>query len=1857
MPDVSSIAPDATDPEVPVSDAPAVSPAAPPSPPATAIAPPPSWPSVEASDQYKNATPQIGAQVFKRWTSQGQAYLDSLKGANPQEDQKAQQQFNAQVADIGAKNFQVGFPQDQNGKLLTIGKAASVQGVSPESLYQNQFDTPDLPYTVPKTISAAESEQGFVGAVGKLITVPLTPVSKAYDWITSTHPGSTMLDKYLENVDQMRRNTEAANPGGVAGTLAYGLPEAVGNIEAMAVAGRLGGKFFGSTEADAAPLASGFNRGMALFAGADASEETYHNAINDGATTTQAAESAAVAGGINFAVMMSLGLVNKAALGRAMGDNAAAFEKGLYKPTVGEMTKYMAYDAAGNAASASAGQVGQNAFDRSTYDPDRSLVAGVSDAAIQQSLFSLAHLPGLAKAFMGNAGPIKDAAKSLVDAKTELDQSGPKALPGPEGIPLSNEVPATDIPDASHEVNKALAQQMAARLSDEDLTKITTSLSPEVVGKAVESVQETARNAAADPSLTLAQKQQAVDSANAYVDMVNKHEGSTQYFPLDASKIITGVHSAVDGDLNTYYAGHKPEVGDVADAIDTYNNLTHSDATSETEPARTIPLVLASKYELAKRNFAIILKDTAKSAEQPTIGHIDEAKAIVSGDKPIPGTNPLADANESLKKELSEPAEGEDENNPVPNETNPDEAQAEKPTETEPIQSPADPGSTEGQAMESGTSSKPESGAAAESAPVVAGESESKGTAPATHLGDQEQAGGKPPIPLYNLHEDIPGHSKGSTVSGDTLTKAGYDLPDTKPQSDLRSRIMTALGKAAPKTAKIVFSKEHDHTAWADPAQPGKIFVNPDAMSEALGHLDEGFKDTEHGDEYIRRLMTQKTGEEVIHNAQHQIRDQTDHAAIHDAIPEPERKATIARYGDSIDASKGTSPEDIADRKTRFVEEHARQILQRKALGETTEDVWKQGDKSGLVRYFQSLYQKIKAHIATFGDTSELGKYLKNIEGVLADAEKAGQKVSKGDVSGGANPPSKDEASKDEEDATKEEPKDRLQANENGIEFKGDASKLAGSQVAFAPKPKASYLEDAKKLSGELKNQAVGLKKFGPLERIVNKFGAREQTKSHIVDETVKQIQKEVPNQLHDEGMALYIDAKGDVNQLAKWQKLVEQAPKTPENILYAKRLEAAQHLPAKALEWVNHINQNKDLIRQSLTRWGVNVGYVDNYITRMWKLDSTGEPIRNLSGRSFKTTFRFAGNRSIANSFEGWRQGLEPAEQRASVLWGHYMNEAMGVVNARRFVADANKNVMPDGKPMVSPDQQAKWVDVENPIGKARLIQKPFSWGQHADYRSLDLPAFTDWYTAGQIDGKKLYLKGDMFVHPDVYEKFHNMFSNSKISEWYHEPTTDPFEKVIKLGTKFVVDDARKWIKGTLLGGFPAFHIQQEAMGALGYGVNPIREALKSPIDTNDPRYQFASEHGVSFFATQASLHTYMEGFSANNSLLLKALENVPGVREAGGKYLAQIAKDSTDWTFKHFIPRLKLATFENILARKKATFSKELKAGTVTEDDLAYRASYDTNNAYGHLNYLDLGRSATRQHLMNIVALAPDFWEARLRHTVSALAGATGSKANREQFRSFAILGGGLYVAARVLNQIMDGDPHYEPENAFRIVDGNRSYQMRSYITDFQEMLSNTRTYFNGRINPVARFVEEGASGVNYRGEKIDSADIFRDLLAETVPIPLQSVTRGLSTTGTNSPVSPLEQFMGAMGIKVSRFAPAQQIFPLAKAWEAQQGIPADRGVYPTSQFTPLKYALEDGDYDQASKLYQALLDAHKGNAMKVMTGLRDSINHPFTQSRADDMKFYQSLSDKDKLVYKAAVDSRHLLLQRFAQMRQQK
>ncbi len=94
--------------------------------------------------------------------------------------------------------------------------------------------------------------------------------------------------------------------------------------------------------------------------------------------------------------------------------------------------------------------------------------------------------------------------------------------------------------------------------------------------------------------------------------------------------------------------------------------------------------------------------------------------------------------------------------------------------------------------------------------PKVAESAAPKTPAPATFIGVQEGIPGKiADIELYNLTQDIPGHPEGSTVSRETLEKAGFEVPQ-KPEAK-------ASAEAPPgPPAKIPTTLREENVAFGE---------------------------------------------------------------------------------------------------------------------------------------------------------------------------------------------------------------------------------------------------------------------------------------------------------------------------------------------------------------------------------------------------------------------------------------------------------------------------------------------------------------------------------------------------------------------------------------------------------------------------------------------------------------------------------------------------------------------------------------------------------------------------------------------------------------------------------------------------------------------------------------------------------------------------------------------------------------------------------------------------------------------------------------------------------------------------------
>jgi len=150
--------------------------------------------------------------------------------------------------------------------------------------------------------------------------------------------------------------------------------------------------------------------------------------------------------------------------------------------------------------------------------------------------------------------------------------------------------------------------------------------------------------------------------------------------------------------------------------------------------------------------------------------------------------------------------------------------------------------------------------------------------------------------------------------------------------------------------------------------------------------------------------------------------------------------------------------------------------------------------------------------------------------------------------------------------------------------------------------------------------------------------------------------------------------------------------------------------------------------------------------------------------------------------------------------------------------------------------------------------------------------------------------------------------------------------------------------------------------------------------------------------------------------------------------------------------------------------------------------------------------------------------------------------------------------------------------------------------------------------------------------------------------IPITARSLpgVRNLTETGRNNSITPLEQLAGSLGLRISNYSPISETYKLAAEWMDSQKIKRDTGSYPVSKYQQLRYALEDGDMIRASEEYLKLTETMSRDS--IGDGFKQSLNHPFTGSQANDVKFAKSLNGHDRALYDLAVRKRKEIIGRF-------
>lgn len=758
-------------------------------------------------------------------------------------------------------------------------------------------------------------------------------------------------------------------------------------------------------------------------------------------------------------------------------------------------------------------------------------------------------------------------------------------------------------------------------------------------------------------------------------------------------------------------------------------------------------------------------------------------------------------------------------------------------------------------------------------------------------------------------------------------------------------------------------------------------------------------------------------------------------------------------------------------------------------------------------------------------------------------------------------------------------------------------------------------------------------RKMSPLDKVTTVHSGKLQKSTSEARRAQADIKREVPSERRQNAVTIWREANGDMAVLKDWETRAKQK-------WMRDAARDAQTVTPKEVALAQKVIGAFDVMEKRGNRFDVLKSHRDNYVPHIWDVKKPGT---GWGGSMLKERFRFSKARTFNTFFDGDQAGFKPKTLAIGKMLPAYIHEMNTVIADRQMVQDLVRGTNPDGSPMAVPRGSVK----ADPSGNAVLVTpKTMKEADTADYRVMsDQPALSNWTWEGKdTDANPVFVKADLALHPDAYRRVNAMIGQSALRSWYRDPVsgTAQIPRAVIRG----LDTAQMAMKREMFGLLAPFHQVQEGTHAVGHLVNPFFNIPK--IDLRDAKQFDAANHGLMLLPDRPSAKVYLEGVGTKSSFTSR------GIRKLGkpGEAMADVIDGYQDYLFHQYIPGLKLKTYEAMLKRNTKLYDAELKSGEMTPADVKITSAEQANAAYGHLNYALLDRNPTIQHFIQLAALAPDFLEARVRFAGQGVKGLS-SKVGHEQMKAIAILAAAQAGTAVVLSSLL-GVP-YDPEHPFEVVYKGRRYAMRSVPEDAFALMKDTRKFVYARVNPlIGKGGVQLLTGLNYRGEKTTPLETVEELLAGYIPITARSLPglRSLTQTSRNNSVTPLQQLAGSLGLRISRYSPISETYKLAGEWMEEQKLPKDRGSYPVSKYQQLRYALEDGDLERAREQYDELLKTM--TAEQIGSGFKSSVNHPFTGSQANDLKFRNSLKGHDREKYDLALRTRTNILQAFAEAR---
>lgn len=635
---------------------------------------------------------------------------------------------------------------------------------------------------------------------------------------------------------------------------------------------------------------------------------------------------------------------------------------------------------------------------------------------------------------------------------------------------------------------------------------------------------------------------------------------------------------------------------------------------------------------------------------------------------------------------------------------------------------------------------------------------------------------------------------------------------------------------------------------------------------------------------------------------------------------------------------------------------------------------------------------------------------------------------------------------------------------------------------------------------GKISSQAIALKdmalrppKMTGFRSALGRFSGSLNRSAFELQQFTKMIKKRIPDERSREAITNWIQAGGDD------QVLADRAQRSKGSLRAG--YEAARALTPQMKMDAQWIMTHFDQRLQEAIKLGILQDGLDNYVPQIWKQkdQAAANSFFSSLGRSgtLKPTFASARHRILDSYFEGEQKGFVPQNKDIGFLvgaWNKAMNQAIA---SRNFIRDMTDALASDGKPVVAPSGTG--VAIKNEIStegnEAYLIYPKAMPKEYENYRALDHAAMTKWKWATKDDfGNPIMVKGDLRVHPEHYNQLNNIINRGK---WAGE---HPITSGILKGQSF--------FKATLLSLSP-FHQIQEGTHAIFHKVNPFNPP---PIDLYHPTMTKLLDHGL-VIGEYDPIASFEEGLNAKGGLV----GMVPGIGGMMQKY--------SGWLFQDYIPRLKSKMAMEAYERNIKRYGNRIANGDITTDQVAELTASQANAAFGELNYMMLGRNPGTQAALRMMFLAPDFLEARARFVGQAMKPSYGKEQYAALFRGAM----GMYAVSRVLNQLLDDDPHWD--RPFSLVVHGYEYKMRSLPGDIWHLMTDPHSFVMHRLNPVAvKSMWELGSGKDDFGRRRTMGEQVMDAVRSVAPIP----TQGLFKSGNRDVAGGMWSMLGVSRAK---------------------------------------------------------------------------------------------------------------------------